>query len=301
MWHPVIKKKLFKIYKWPPHLLPLLSFSHLLIPSMLGVTAIAVACMRAAGCTRSTRWGRRRLSRSPASAPTRLPPRSTSPAWIRRCWGLGGGCRCGTRWTCSSPTTGSTRTTHSSRGSSVLACSTMSSLLTPSTAATIASRSPSTATSAGLPNLDAYESFAVIDGLKPKNVRAFVDLVFARQLLVSNQYLTPHPQSPLIKSCSRFCQFSTTKRIVNLDSGRGGAADDPGRVCGGEAPRGTEQVRGTCFGWASTRHMIPTRRWPGTLAMHQDTNWLRLYSYVNNFTALVFSVHASQIAKRCFF
>uniref|UniRef100_A0A0D9Y7L0 Uncharacterized protein n=1 Tax=Oryza glumipatula TaxID=40148 RepID=A0A0D9Y7L0_9ORYZ len=106
---------------------------------------------------------------------------------------------------------------------------------------TIASRSPSTATSAGLPNLDAYESFAVIDGLKPKNVRAFVDLVFARQLLVSNQSLTPHPQSPLIKSCSRFCQFSTTKRIVNLDSGRGGAADDPGRVCGGEAPRGTEQ------------------------------------------------------------
>uniref|UniRef100_A0A0D3EN62 Uncharacterized protein n=1 Tax=Oryza barthii TaxID=65489 RepID=A0A0D3EN62_9ORYZ len=81
------------------------------------------------------------------------------------------------------------------------------------TAATIASRSPSTATSAGLPNLDAYESFAVIDGLKPKNVRAFVDLVFARQLLVSNQSLTPHPQSPLIKSCSRFCQFSTTKRI----------------------------------------------------------------------------------------
>ncbi|BAD44979.1 hypothetical protein [Oryza sativa Japonica Group] len=59
----------------------------------------------------------------------------------------------------------------------------MSSLLTPSTAAIIASRSPSTATSAGLPNLDAYESFTVIDGLKPKNVRAFVDLVFARQLL----------------------------------------------------------------------------------------------------------------------
>lgn len=35
--------------------------------------------------------------------------------------------------------------------------------------------------------------------------------------------------------------------------------------------------------------------------MHQDTNWLRLYSYVNNFTALVFSVHATQIVKRCFF
>uniref|UniRef100_A0A0E0MVI9 Uncharacterized protein n=1 Tax=Oryza rufipogon TaxID=4529 RepID=A0A0E0MVI9_ORYRU len=82
--------------------------------------------------------------------------------------------------------------------------------LTPSTAATIASRSPSTATSAGLPNLDAYESFAVIDGLKPKNVRAFVDLVFARQLLVSNQSLTPHPQSPLIQDFVNSAQRSAS-------------------------------------------------------------------------------------------
>ncbi|EEE54444.1 hypothetical protein OsJ_01527 [Oryza sativa Japonica Group] len=73
----------------------------------------------------------------------------------------------------------------------------MSSLLTPSTAAIIASRSPSTATSAGLPNLDAYESFTVIDGLKPKNVRAFVDLVFARQLLgLRWRSTTRHRASP---------------------------------------------------------------------------------------------------------
>ncbi|BAS71845.1 Os01g0321500, partial [Oryza sativa Japonica Group] len=81
---------------------------------------------------------------------------------------------------------------------------------TPSTAAIIASRSPSTATSAGLPNLDAYESFTVIDGLKPKNVRAFVDLVFARQLLVSNQSLTPHPQSPLIQDFVNSAQRSAS-------------------------------------------------------------------------------------------